>query len=92
LGATVTEAVWETVHTGQSRPVETVYPLLYLDGMVVKVRQDNRVINKTIHVALGVNLAGQKDVPGWWLAETAGAKFWLSVLTELQNRGVTLDP
>ena len=88
LVAKVTEAVWETVQTWQSRPLETVYPILYLDGIVVKVRQDNRVINKTIHVALGVNLAGQKEVLGLWLAETEGAKFWLSVLTELQNRGV----
>lgn len=88
LVAKVTEAVWETVQTWQSRPLETVYPILYLDGIVVKVRQDNRVINKTIHVALGVNLAGQKDVLGLWLAETEGAQFWLSVLTELPNRGV----
>ena len=88
LVAKVTEAVWETVQTWQSRPLETVYPILYLDGIVVKVRQDNRVINKTIHVALGVNLVGQKEVLGLWLAETEGAKFWLSVLTELQNRGL----
>jgi len=88
LVAKVTEAVWETVQTWQSRPLETVYPILYLDGIVVKVRQDNRVINKTIHVALGVNLAGRKEVLGLWLAEVEGAKFWLSVLTELQNRGL----
>ena len=88
LVAKVTEAVWDSVQTWQNRPLETVYPILYLDGIVVKVRQDNRVINKTIHVALGVNLAGQKDVLGLWLAETEGAKFWLSILTELQNRGV----
>lgn len=88
LVAKVTEAVWETVQTWQSRPLERVYPILYLDGIVVKVRQDNRVINKTIHVALGVNLAGRKEVLGLWLAETEGAKFWLSILTELQNRGL----
>ncbi|HYQ92686.1 MAG TPA: IS256 family transposase [Candidatus Competibacteraceae bacterium] len=88
LVANVTKAVWDSVQTWQSRPLETVYPILYLDGIVVKVRQDNRVINKTIHVALGVNRAGQKDVLGLWLAETEGAKFWLSILTELQNRGV----
>src|SRR5512135_3424345 len=88
LVAKVTEAVWETVQTWQSRPLETVYPILYWDGMGVKVRQDNRVLNKTIHVALGVTLAGQKEVLGLWLAETEGAKFWLSILTELQNRGL----
>ena len=88
LVAKVTEAVWDTVQTWQSRPLDRVYPILYLDGIVVKVRQDNRVINKTIHVALGVNLSGQKEVLGLWLAESEGAKFWLSILTELQNRGL----
>jgi transposase-like protein len=84
----VTEAVWETVQAWQTRPLEALYPIVYLDGLVVKIRQDNRVINKTIHVALGVNLDGQKEVLGLWLAENEGAKFWLSVLTELQNRGL----
>lgn len=88
LVAKVTDTVWDTVQTWQSRPLETVYPILYLDGLVIKVHQDNRVINKTMHVALGVNLAGHKEVLGLWLAETEGAKFWLSVLTELQNRGL----
>ena len=85
LVAKVTDAVWDTVQTWQSRPLETVYPILYLDGLVIKVHQDNRVINKTMHVALDVNLAGHKEVLGLWLAETEGAKFGLSVLTELQN-------
>lgn len=84
----VTEVVWETVQAWQTRPLEAVYPIVYLDGLVVKIRQDNRVINKTVHVALGVNLDGHKEVLGLWLAETEGAKFWLSVLTELQNRGL----
>lgn len=84
----VTEAVWETVQAWQTRPLDALYPIVYLDGIVVKIRQDNRVINKTVHVALGVNLAGRKEVLGLWLAETEGAKFWLSVLTELQNRGL----
>lgn len=86
--AKVTDAVWDTVQTWQSRPLETVYPILYLDGLVIKVHQDNRVINKTMPVALGVNLAGQKEVLGLWLAETEGAKYWLTVLTELHNRGL----
>lgn len=88
LVAKVTDAVWDTVQTWRSRPLETVYPILYLDGLVIKVHQDNRVINKTMPVALGVNLAGQKEVLGLWLAETEGAKFWLTVLTELHNRGL----
>ena len=88
LVAKVTDAVWDTVQAWQNRPLETVYPILYLDGLVIKVHQDNRVINKTMHVALGVNLAGQKEVLGLWLAETEGAKYWLTVLTELHNRGL----
>lgn len=88
LVANVTEAVRETVQTWQSRPLDEVYPIVYLDGLVVKVHQDGRVLKKTIHVALGVNLEGQKEVLGLWLAETEGAKFWLTVLTELQNRGL----
>jgi transposase-like protein len=84
----VTDAVWETVQTWQTRPLDALYPIVYLDGIVVKIRQDNRVINKTVHVALGVNLDGHKEVLGLWLAETEGAKFWLTVLTELQNRGL----
>lgn len=88
LIANVTEAVWETVQTWQSRPLDEVYPIVYLDGLVVKVHQDGRVLKKTVHVALGVNLEGQKEVLGLWLAEAEGAKFWLSVLTELQNRGL----
>ncbi|MBK8680285.1 MAG: IS256 family transposase [Sphingobacteriales bacterium] len=84
----VTDAVWETVQAWQSRPLEAVYPILYLDGLVIKVHHENRVINKTLYVALGVNLSGHKEVLGLWLAETEGAKFWLSVLTALQNRGL----
>ena len=88
LVSKVTDAIWETVQAWQSRPLEALYPIVYLDGIVVKIRQDNRVINKTVHVALGVNLDGHKEVLGLWLAENEGAKFWLSVLTELQNRGL----
>lgn len=88
LVSKVTEAVLERVQAWQSRPLEALYPIVYLDGIVVKVRQDKRVINKTIHLALGINLSGEKELLGLWLAETEGAKYWLSVLTELQNRGL----
>ena len=88
LVSKVTEAVWESVQAWQNRPLDALYPIVYLDGLVVKVRQDNRVINKTVYLALAINLEGQKERLGIWLAETEGAKFWLSVLTELQNRGV----
>ena len=84
----VTNAVLEQVIEWQSRPLDAVYPIVYLDCIVVKVRQDRKVINKAIYLALGVNVEGQKDLLGMWLSENEGAKFWLGVLTELQNRGV----
>jgi transposase-like protein len=84
----VTEAVIDEVIEWQSRPLDAVYPIVYLDCIVVKVRQDKQVINKSIFLALGVNLEGHKDLLGMWIAENEGAKFWLNVLTELQNRGV----
>ena len=84
----VTDAVLERVVEWQSRPLEAVYPIVYLDCIVVKIRQDKRVINKAIYLALGVNLSGHKELLGLWLAETEGAKFWLAILTELQTRGV----
>lgn len=84
----VTNAVIEQVVEWQSRPLDAVYPIVYLDCIVVKVRQDKQVINKSIYLALGVNLEGRKELLGMWLSENEGAKFWLNVLTELQNRGV----
>lgn len=84
----VTEAVMGRVVEWQSRPLDPVYPIVYLDCIVVKIRQDKQVINKAIYLALGVNLEGHKELLGMWLSENEGAKFWLGVLTELQNRGV----
>jgi transposase-like protein len=84
----VTESVIDEVIEWQSRPLDAVYPIVYLDCIVVKVRQDKQVINKAIFLALGVNLEGHKELLGMWIAENEGAKFWLNVLTELQNRGV----
>ena len=84
----VTDAVIEQVVEWQSRPLDAIYPIVYLDCIVVKVRQDKRVINKAIYLALGINMEGQKELLGMWLSEAEGAKFWLNVLTELQNRGV----
>ena len=84
----VTDAVIERVIEWQSRPLDAVYPIVYLDCIVVKVRQDKQVVNKAIYLALGVNLEGHKELWGLWLSENEGAKFWLNVLTELQNRGV----
>ncbi len=84
----VTEAVMEKVTLWRSRPLDEVYPLLYLDGIVIKVRQDKQVVRKTMYVALGVNTDGQKECLGLWLSETESSKFWLSVLNDLEARGV----
>jgi transposase-like protein len=84
----VTNAVIDQVVEWQSRPLDAVYPIVYLDCLVVKIRQDKRVINKAIYLALGIDMDGQKRLLGMWVSENEGAKFWLSVLTELQNRGV----
>ncbi|SSX81804.1 Transposase and inactivated derivatives [[Actinobacillus] rossii] len=84
----VTDAVKERVMEWQNRPLDAVYPIVYPDCIVVKVRQDGRIINKSVFVALGVNLEGHKELLGLWIAENEGAKFWANVLTELQNRGL----
>jgi len=84
----VTDAVLDTVIEWQSRPLDEIYPIVYLDCIVLKIRQDKRVINKSIYLALGVNMEGHKELLGLWISENEGAKFWLSVLTELKNRGV----
>jgi putative transposase len=88
LISTVTDAVLEEVRAWQNRPLDTVYPVLYLDALQVKVRTHGRVINKAIYLAFGVTLEGLKDVLGMWAAESEGAKFWLQIVTELKNRGV----
>lgn len=88
LVSKVTDAVIEEVVQWQNRLLDPVYPIVYLDCIVVKVRHNKQVINKSIYLALGINLDGRKELLGLWIAETEGAKFWLSVLTELRNRGV----
>lgn len=84
----VTDAVKEQVAEWQSRPLNALYPIVYLDCIVVKVRQDGSVINKSVFLALGINTEGHKELLGMWLAESEGAKFWLGVLTEMKNRGL----
>ena len=88
LVSQVTNSVIEKVIEWQNRPLDPVYPIVYMDCIVLKIRQDKRVINKAIYLVLGVNLEGHKELLGMWISENEGAKFWLSVLTELQNRGV----
>src|ERR1700756_5347638 len=88
LISNVTDAVIEEVKQWQNRPLDELYPIVYLDALIVKVRDEGHVQNKAIYVVLGVNLEGQKEVLGLWAAQNEGAKFWLQVLTELKNRGV----
>lgn len=88
LISNVTEAVEAERKAWQNRTLDAIYPIVWLDAIVVKVRHEGRVINKAIHLALGVNLEGQKELLGLWMTQNESAKFWLSVLTELHNRGV----
>jgi putative transposase len=84
----ITEAVAAEVKAWQSRPLEPVYPIVYLDALVVKVREGHQVRNKAAHIAVGVDTDGLKHVLGIWVQSSEGAKFWLGVLAELRNRGV----
>ncbi len=88
LISTVTDAVINDVKEWQSRPLDEIYPILYLDATIVKVRSEGRVINKSAYLAIGINLEGIKDVLGIWIEQTEGAKFWLKIMTEIKNRGV----
>ena len=88
LISNVTEAVMEDVVAWQTRPLEAIYPILYMDALQVKVRDGAHVVNKAVHLAIGVTLAGNKDVLGIWLGQAEGAKLWLQIVTELKNRGV----
>ena len=87
LISSITDAVSEEVKAWQARPLDSVYPIIYLDCIHVKVRE-GAVRVKAVYLAIGVTLAGEKEVLGMWLAQTEGAKFWLQVVTELRNRGV----
>jgi putative transposase len=84
----VTAGVLEDAKAWQTRPLEQVYPILYLDALVVKIRDGQAVRNFACYVAIGVNLEGERDVLGIWFQHTEGAKFWLQVLTDLKQRGV----
>jgi putative transposase len=84
----VTDVVSDEITTWQNRPVDEVYPILYIDALNVKVRDGGMVINKAAHLVIGVDVDGIKNVLGIWLQENEGAKFWLNVLTQLKNRGL----
>jgi transposase-like protein len=84
----ITDSVLEHVHAWQSRPLESVYPVLFLDAIFYKTRQDHKVVTKAAYTALAIDLEGRSEILGLWLAESEGAHFWLSVLSELKSRGV----
>jgi putative transposase len=84
----VTDAVMEDVRAWQQRPLEDVYPVIFLDCLVLKIREGGTVQRRACYLALGVTVDGERDVLGMWFQETEGAKFWLQVLTELKQRGV----
>jgi putative transposase len=88
LISNVTNAVMDDVRAWQTRPLSCVYPILYFDALFVKSRQEGPVKNKAVYLALGINLEGEKELLGLWIAETEGSKFWLSVFNEIKNRGV----
>ncbi len=88
LISTVTDGVLDEVRAWQARPLDAIYPILYLDALQVKVKDQGRVSNKAIYLAIGVNMQGLKEVLGMWVSENEGAKFWLAIITELQARGV----
>ena len=88
LISSVTDAVHERVQAWQNRPLERLYPIMYLDCIMVNVHEDKRVIKKAVYVALAINMEGKKELLGLWISKTEGSKFWMSVLTEIKNRGV----
>jgi putative transposase len=87
--STITDKVWSLVEAWQSRPLAAIYPIVYLDALHLKLRRDGKVLNTAVYIVLGVDLEGQRDVLGHWVGDGAeGANFWLSVVTDLQTRGV----
>jgi putative transposase len=88
LISTMTDAVLEDVIEWRNRPLDKIYPIMFIDGFVAKCRLDGRVSNRAVYVIYGINMEGQKEVLGLYIGENEGAKFWLQVLTELKNRGV----
>lgn len=88
LISTVTDGVMEEVRAWQNRPLDELYPVLFLDCLHIKIRRDGRVTTHAVYLVIGINVHGLKEVLGMWISEHEGAKFWMNVLTELQNRGV----
>jgi len=88
LISSVTDAIMEEVKEWQNRSLEEIYPIVYLDAIMLKIRDNGHVVNKAAFLAIGIRLDGLKDVLGIWIDREEGAKFWLKVITELKNRGL----
>jgi putative transposase len=88
LISNVTDSVLEDVQAWQNRPLDAVYPIVYLDAIHLKLRSNGHVQTQAVYLALGITIEGEKDLLGLWVGESEGAKFWMTVLTELKNRGV----
>ena len=88
LVSRITDKIMPAVMEWQSRPLDAIYPIVFFDGIVFKVRKDARVINKCLYTVLGINMEGRKEILGIWLSENEAASFWASILNELKNRGV----
>ena len=84
----VTDGVLEDANAWQNRPLDNIYPMMYLDCIYVKTRDNHTIINKAVYLSVGVNLEGKKELLGIWVGKNEGAKFWLQIVTELKNRGV----
>lgn len=84
----ITDKVMETAIAWQNRPLEPIYPILYMDAIHYKIKEDHKIISKAAYICLGIDIKGYKDILGIWIGEQEGAKFWLSVCNDLKNRGV----
>lgn len=88
LVSNITDKVIPMIREWQNRPLETVYPIVFMDAIYFKVRKDSTVVSKAAYAAIGINLEGKKDVLGIWIGASESSKYWLLVLNELKNRGV----
>jgi putative transposase len=88
LISSVTDEVIQEVQEWQNRALDPIYPIIYFDALIIKIKDNGHIKNKALYLIVGINLEGQKEVLGLWIAQTEGAKFWLSIVTELKNRGV----
>ena len=85
----ITDKILPAVMEWQSRPLDAIYPIVFLDGIVFKIRKDSRIINKCVYSVLGIDMEGKKDILGIWISENESASFWANICNDLRNRGVT---